>query len=209
MIAVTAYAFGNFTANTYLCKDAASGSKLVIDPGTDARAAVETLAPLKPALILLTHGHFDHITAAEPLRAATGAKIAIHRADAALLSDPDLNASRVFSRGDGVRMEADFLLSDHDTVPLGESAFLVLHTPGHTPGSCCFLCDGKLFSGDTLFCDGFGRCDLPGGDENRMRQSLQALLSLPKETVLYPGHEETSTLAREETGIRRYCGIDA
>ena len=187
MIEVTPYLFSGFTANTYLCRDTQSGRGLVIDPGADA-AAIEILANEKVESILLTHAHFDHALIAAKLAEKTGAGIYLHRLDAPLLADPDKNASACFGSAP-LRAKADRLLEDGDEIRLGESVFTVLHTPGHSPGSVCFLCGDLLFTGDTLFFNDYGRTDLYGGNEEDLAVSLERLSSLKGVLRVFPGHD--------------------
>ena len=161
---------------------------VVIDPGADAARIAEALqGPL--LAILLTHAHFDHIGAVQKLKEMyPDAPIMIHRLDAPALLDPARNCSEMIRRP-FITPKADRELEEGDTISLGSLTFHVLHTPGHTAGSACYLLDRDLFSGDTLFHNGFGRTDLPTGDVEDMRLSLQRLSEMTDIAVLYPGHE--------------------
>jgi hydroxyacylglutathione hydrolase len=160
---------------------------VVIDPGYGIGAFVQ-----KPCIVLLTHGHFDHICGLKELKVE---KLYICEHDAPWLIDPSLNLSLYF----GERFVFDFkveLLSD--TLTLAGLEFRVYRTPGHTPGSVMFKTNGVIFSGDTIFLDSIGRTDLPGGDEATMRKTLMFVRKLlnslePKELVL-PGHGEIGTV---------------
>ena len=152
--------------------------------------------------ILLTHGHPDHMNALEPLLQATDATIYIH-AD-------EVEYMRAVAQSSG--MPAEFMenrsgnfktVSDGDRIAVGTLSILCLHTPGHTPGSQCFLVEGNLFSGDTLFVDACGRVDMPGGDPAKMWWSLNhRLRALEDSTVIYPGHDyggsPTSTIGNQK-----------
>jgi glyoxylase-like metal-dependent hydrolase (beta-lactamase superfamily II) len=162
---------------------------IVIDPGAEAELINSALKNknLTVNYIVMTHGHFDHITALPQLASMLGnTEIAIHRLDAVLLE-----------RHKGGKMPLPTrLLEEGDTL----GPLTVLHVPGHTPGSIA-LWDknaGILFSGDTLFAGDWGRTDLPGGSEEQIFNSLRRLLSLAPETKVYPGHEETTTIGNEQ-----------
>ena len=115
-----------------------------------------------------------------------------------MLTDADKNAFALFFGQDRVWKPADVLLGDGDEIKVGNAAFTVVHTPGHSPGSVCYLCRsaGILFSGDTLFADNIGRCDLWGGSYSVMRQSLKMLRTLDGSLTIYPGHGDTNTLSK-------------
>ena len=205
---VLTYSFGEYQTNTYFCFDE-SGACAVIDPGMDGEAVVNKLKErgLTPTRILLTHGHFDHVLGVKALRDATGAEVCIHFADAPLLSDPGKNAAVYFYRGDTSSYPAvhpDLSLRDRDTVSCGEMRFRVLHTPGHTQGSACFLCGDTLFCGDTVFAYGYGRTDLAGGDAQALADSLERLAAIPENLKLCPGHGNSSHLDRCRDQIASY-----
>ncbi len=150
---------------------------VIIDPAADIKEYEKYCG--SGLRLLLTHGHFDHITSVEALRGG-GAKLYMSRED-----------SEQFS------IKPDGYLKEGDTVKVGDTELLVLATPGHTPGSLCFYTKGHLFAGDTLFYHNCGRCDLPGGDYNVMLNSLKKLSELPPDTAVYPGHENFSDIADE------------
>lgn len=168
----------------------------VVDPSPSADAIVARANRLGVGIqgILLTHGHFDHVISAESLHNATGAPVFIHSADADALGDPVRNAYLSFFGQERVFRAADAILSDGDMLYLNGEALRVIHTPGHTPGSVCFAADDFIVTGDTLFADGFGRCDLPGGSLHAMKSSLKLLHGLDHSLPIYPGHGASSTL---------------
>ncbi len=185
-----------FAANTWLVFDEESRETAVIDPAADAVSIMEHLEKenLTLTMILLTHGHFDHIYAADSLRDASGAPLLIHQKDAEMLTDAFANASAVFfGKGETYR-PAERLLKGGDALPLGKSIITVRHTPGHTPGSVSFVLPGVIFTGDTLFDGSVGRTDLPGGDAAALRESLRRIAYMPGEYTLYPGHGEITAL---------------
>jgi glyoxylase-like metal-dependent hydrolase (beta-lactamase superfamily II) len=204
MLKVFTLVVGIVSTNCCVAIDTDSREAAVIDPGDRAQAILERVRDekLDVRYIFLTHGHFDHILAMEEVRRETGAKCVVHEADAPYLSDPSLSSP--FGRVGLETSAADILTRDGETFPLGRYTFEVLHTPGHTPGSICLRVmtpDGKrggiLFTGDTLFEDDCGRCDLPGGDYAAMLASLRRLAALEGDYDVYPGHDVSTTLARE------------
>lgn len=182
---------GAYAENAY-CID----GELLIDPGDD----LPTLARLAGGIkaILLTHGHFDHMLAAEELQKRTGVPVYVHPLDAPMLSDASLSA---------YNPEVSSLPQPghiaYTAYPESLFGFRVLHTPGHTPGSVCLYREAEkvLFSGDTLFRAGFGRTDLAGGSMHQLLSSLRTLLALPRDVRVYPGHGESTTIDEE---CRRY-----
>ncbi len=188
-----------FASNCWLILDEETGEAAVIDPSADVSAICDALERTNATLtmILLTHGHFDHIGAADALRDRTGAPLFIHEKDGAMLTDGAANASALFFGKADTYRPAERLLKGGDALPLGKSLLTVRHTPGHTPGSVCFVAVGSLFTGDTLFSGNIGRTDLPGGSEKEMKQSLKRIAVMPGEYTVYPGHGELTTLSRE------------
>ncbi|MDI6709337.1 MAG: MBL fold metallo-hydrolase [Bacillota bacterium] len=190
---------GELAVNCYIVGCRESKEALVIDPGSDAPVIgrrVESLG-LHVRAIVLTHGHWDHAGAAAALRKATGAELLCHRAEEALLADPEGNLSTFFT-GVARLPVPDRLLSDGDRVRAGRLSFTVLHTPGHTPGGLCLHGEGIVFTGDTLFAGAVGRTDFHGGDFRVLLASIrEKLLPLDDATVVYPGHGPASSIGDE------------
>ena len=189
--AVCPYSFG---ANTYLL---ISGSHaFAVDPAVSVEACLSALADEDATLdgILLTHGHYDHTIAIDTLRRATAAPAYIHEHDAVMLTDGKKNAYFDFFGKECVHGAAEHLLSNGDVLTLGDDKITVIHTPGHTGGSVCFLCGDFLVTGDTLFAESIGRCDLWSGSEYEIVASLNKLRSLPRALKIFAGHGGTSTL---------------
>ncbi len=172
---------GMLSTNCYVAWDDASVA-VVVDPGDEAAKIEKFLADnaLKCECILLTHGHFDHIGALAALKKKTGARVGIGEADA-----------------ESIKFPPDFYCKDGDKIRVGELELTVVETPGHTPGGVCYLCGDTLFSGDTLFFESVGRTDLPRGDFNVLRASLDKLAALGGELLVLPGHAESTTLSHE------------
>lgn len=182
---VCPYSFG---ANTYLI--VSGGEAFVVDPAVSVEkitnAAAEKGAVLKG--ILLTHGHFDHTVALDTLRRALSIEAYIHVGDAEMLTDGRKNAYYDFYGKESKYAPAENLLRDGDIIPIADETLTVIHTPGHTKGSVCFLGDGFLVTGDTLFADSIGRTDLWSGSVTSMSASLDRLRALPQNMKIYPGH---------------------
>lgn len=186
--------------NCYIIK-AENGDAAVIDPasfGPALRRVMEEEGISELKYILLTHGHFDHITGADKFRQSFGGKIAIHRLDAPCLESS--NESRAAMFGYPFRaFKEDIILEDGDTLDFGDGEIRVMHTPGHTVGSVCFIMGNNLFSGDTLFRLSVGRTDFPGGSMTEMMSSVKKLKALEGFYKVYPGHEAVSDLDYEKS----------
>lgn len=162
----------------------------VVDAGANADDIAQVLEDrsLTPKGILLTHGHFDHAMHAREIADKYGVPLYIHKGDADMLSDGVKNAYSMCYGKDIDLGQADVLLVDGDEIELGVEKIKVLHTPGHSQGSVCYLAGKELISGDTLFSNSVGRWDLYGGSVNELRSSLLALSLLDEEITIYPGH---------------------
>lgn len=189
---------GPAQANCYFITD--SDMLVIIDPGDQGQKLVEIVnhSGMTPAAVLLTHGHFDHVGGVNALCAAfPGLPVYLHPEDEIYVTQPEI-AYRSFLRG----VPKNCLLNEktrptQDTLQFGELVFKVLHTPGHTRGSVCYLWEKVLFTGDTLFMGSCGRWDLFGGDELALRRSLRNLASLKENFTVYTGHGQSTTLAAE------------
>ena len=197
------FILGDFETNCYVVRaDESAGDCMVIDPGFDVEQVVEFLVEqkLNPVAVILTHGHVDHIVGLDLLRRQfPGVQVHIHRLDAQMLANAAANLS-TFVEKPYTAKAADVLLEDGQTIDQAGIRLEVLHTPGHTPGGICLYArqDGLVFVGDTLFADSVGRTDFPGGDMGQLIRGIKAkLLTLPDNTVVYPGHGMRSTIGRE------------
>ncbi len=188
---------GELAANCHII-ECGNGLCAAVDIGNDADKLLKFLEQKKLTLsaILLTHGHYDHIGGVEAVRAATDAEVYIHEADAPMLQDAALNLASHISMTPFRAVSAYKTFTDGEVILVGNRSFTVLHTPGHTSGSSCFLSVDVLLSGDTLFRGGIGRTDL-GGSPAQMRQSLQKLAALPEDYRVYTGHDFSTTLEQE------------
>lgn len=187
-------------SNCFLCWDEISRLAVLIDPPAvlDKIDDVVRQNGLTIERVLLSHGHFDHIFGADAVRDKYGVPLAVHEADADMLTDPMKNASILFFRESHTYRPAEILLRDGDEISLGESVIRVMHTPGHTPGSVCFAMGKDSLTGDTLFRGSIGRTDLPGGDWPTMRETLTRLSEWPDNVRIYPGHGDPSDMAYEK-----------
>jgi glyoxylase-like metal-dependent hydrolase (beta-lactamase superfamily II) len=204
-IKIIQLSLGPFAVNTYIVICKKSGKAAIVDPAGAPDTIINTLQQEKATalLILNTHGHPDHLLANAALKKALCIPVWMHGEDNGFFSDSPEIAPLEEQTGLRVDTAADRLLTDEETIPLGESKFRILHTPGHTPGSCCFLIEGNLMTGDTLFVGDAGRTDLKGGSLERLIQSIKTkLLPLPGDTRVWPGHDygdrSTSTLREEK-----------
>ena len=192
---------GMVSTNTYLVKNQDTGELLIIDPADAAGRIQEKIGQMegRPAAILLTHGHFDHMLAADALRSAYDIPVYACIQEKDLLKNARYNLSASWASPHV--MEADRYLADGETFREAGFEIRLLHTPGHTEGSCCYYLpeEAVLFSGDTLFAGSVGRTDFPTSSGADMRKSRQRLLSeLPADTRVCPGHGEETTIAYEK-----------
>ena len=202
MLNITKLPVGELEANCFLVADNEKNA-VIIDPGAEASYILDVIRQkeLKPLAILLTHAHFDHFGAAAEVMEQTGVLLYVHTLDKPMVISseyslavqlgygaqyrcPDENRIRTFEEGEELKFSE-------------ELTFTVLHTPGHSPGSCCFRHENILFSGDTLFRDGVGRVDFQGGNIHDMRASLARLGAIEGDCTVYCGHYADTTLEHE------------
>lgn len=197
--------FNPFSENTYILVSGQSCA--VVDPGFLGPQEEEIFFGelrrdgLEVETVLLTHAHFDHIAGVEVLQKKTGCKVYLCGEDIPTIGS-NARIARVFGFGDRAPSFSFVKVSDGSTVTVGDSVFEVIATPGHTPGSVCWLCreEGILLSGDTLMRGSIGRTDLEGGDYDALITSITGkLLALDADTVVLPGHGPSTTILREGT----------
>ncbi len=192
---------GMVQTNCYFLQNEETKEMLIVDPGDLAPAIFRKVEAMegKPVAVLLTHGHFDHIMACKEVAEKYGIPVLADREEEALLADPRLNLSGM--SGEACALSADRLLTEGEITDVPGFSFQMLHTPGHTSGSCCYYFPEEkvLISGDTLFCRSCGRTDFPTSSYRDMMQSLKRLVTeLPEDTYVYPGHEQPTTIGDEK-----------
>ena len=201
MIKLSSHMFGYFfQANSYIGVNE-KGEAFAVDIGGEAERFLKYLEEndLKLKMILLTHGHFDHIRGVAEVAENTGAKVYIHSEDASMLTDPEASLAR-FVGGTEFKAWNDFTeVKDGNVIDFDGTAIKVIHTPGHTKGSVCYVYDDVILSGDTLFRGSVGRTDFPGGSHSEILKSLDKLSALADngDYKVYPGHNEETTLSDE------------
>jgi hydroxyacylglutathione hydrolase len=216
---VETFPVGALGCNCSIVGDAATKEAIVIDPGGDLEQIRERLDAngLTVRALLHTHTHIDHVGATADLQRATGAAARIHEADHFLYQILPIQAQLIGLRDAPATSELDRFLVDDETISLGELSLHVLHTPGHTPGSCCFEVRGRgggdeqvlLFAGDTLFLRSVGRTDLWGGDSQALVSSVRKkLFTLPDPTRVICGHGDDTTIEAEKR-LNPFVGLRA
>ena len=188
MLNIKTLPLGAYQTNCYLVWEENALTCAVVDPGYEADTVLREAKKLGKSIqaILLTHGHFDHVGAVKDLAADTGCKVFLCEDD--LSMPPQMTAGALYYTD---------LYGEGDSLYMAGLTFRVLHTPGHTPGSVCLLCENAMFSGDTLFWGSCGRTDLPGGSWATIQKSLKRLAALPGDYDVYPGHGDATKLSFE------------
>lgn len=189
---------GELRVNCYVV-ETAPGRCVIIDLGGDPEYLIDFLNTHKLRLqkILLTHGHFDHIGGVEAVRKLTGAEVYIHEDDAKMLFSEEYSLAAGMSFHPFTPVAEYTAITGDSIINDGDQSFRVLHTPGHSEGSACYICGDIIFSGDTLFRESVGRSDFPGSNPIDMNNSLRTLDLLPVDYRVLPGHGPSTTLSHE------------
>jgi len=196
---------GPFLANCYIVGSEKTKEGLILDPVAEAQTIMDNVRQLGLTikLIVATHTHPDHVMALREIKEETGAPFAMHEAESAGMIESGMaRVMGLFTTGSAEPLlKPDMPLKDGDTIEVGDLSFTVLHTPGHSPGGISLYGHGMVFVGDTLFNFSIGRTDFPGCSHQQLIDSINSkLMTLPDETVVYPGHGPQTTIATE----RRY-----
>ena len=201
MIGVERIEVGRLQSNTYLVYDTSSGKGVLIDAGDEAWKILEAIQKhgVRVEEIYVTHCHFDHVLAIRDLKEEYGCRFYIHRDDLMLLESAAEQAEKFLGARYPEPPKPDGFVEEGDVVGAGAIRLRVMHTPGHSPGSVCYVMDRAVFTGDTLFAGSIGRTDLPGGDLKKLLNSIyRKIFSLPDEYAVYPGHGPSSTIGAEK-----------
>lgn len=205
---VSMLTFPGFTANCYLAVNEDTNEGFLVDPGAYSKRQSDYIKENcgKLKYILLTHGHFDHISGVKQFRDEFSAKVVIHENDEGCLRD-SLKSLGITQGLPSPKINADIIVSSGDKLSFGGKEIDVIHTPGHTKGGVCYKIDDILFTGDTLFKGTVGRTDFPGGSLEEIIDSLKKLNSLHGDYKIYPGHEGLTTLDFERANNPYMRGI--
>ena len=191
---------GPVYTNCYLLKNKETGELIIVDPADCPEKIEMKISRMngKPVAILLTHGHFDHILAAQAVKEKYNIPIYACRQEEEMLREPSINMTVHY--GQGCSIVPDVFLEDLDVIRLAGFSVQMIHTPGHTKGGCCYYEEKEkaLFSGDTIFMESIGRTDLPTGNTAQLLDSVRnKVLVLPDDVKIYPGHGPETTVAYE------------
>ena len=200
MMHVETLEVGPLATNCHIVSSGEEKEALIIDPGGSARRIKDYVesSGVRPVLILLTHGHSDHMEAAAELSREYGVETALHGDDIETLRRSVADAP-MWGLGSPEPVEPGRILSEGDTIEFGDAVGKVLHTPGHTRGGISLAFGGCVFVGDTLFAGSIGRTDFFGGDTDTILESIRGkLFSLPDDTVVYTGHGPATTIGAEK-----------
>ena len=189
---------GIIHANCYIVETEKKNA-VIIDPGAESNKIMDFVEEkgLTVRKILVTHGHFDHIGAISSIVKRTGAPVYIHPADASKLQSPEKSLANLVPEVKFNKVTKYTPVFDEDDIKQDELVFHVIHTPGHSKGSVCFVCNNFIFSGDTLFCGSVGRTDFPDGSLEEIKKSVNRLADLEGDYTVFCGHEKSTTLDEE------------
>lgn len=198
------FVIGPLGTNCYFYSDNVTGDSVVIDPAYPDERLLKMLSRERVRYILITHAHIDHIYGAAAVKELTGAQIVTHRLAAERLCNDDENLYNAFAgnidgiySGDFRHVTADITVDTGECIQVGKTVFSALHTPGHTSGSVSYLTQNEIFCGDFIFAGSYGRIDFPTGSFSDMTDSFRKLCSLDGDYIIYPGHQDSTTLKNE------------
>lgn len=201
-IAVERIVVGPIGVNCYIVENTETKQCFVVDPGADANRIRARIGDRTPVAVLLTHGHFDHIGAVDALCEQYQIPVYVHEADASKLTDAQANVSALFGKP-LVQHTVPITVQDEQVLELAGMEIKVLHTPGHSAGSVCYLLPDHegILTGDTLFAHGYGRTDFADGDMGALFVSLRMLMKLSPKQVTYPGHDVFGVVGRDPAEV--------
>lgn len=200
MMKIHSLSVGVLQANCHILVCQESKDAVIIDPGDEGDRIIDTINELgvQPVMILLTHGHGDHIGAVRDIKSKYQIPIWIHKDEAHMLTDARANLS-IYLGVEITAPPADHTFVEQDTLTLSGHTIRIIETEGHSPMGCCFLIDHHLIAGDALFRGSIGRTDFPGGSHDTLVKRIkEKLFNLPDETIVYPGHGPNTTIGREK-----------
>ena len=199
MVQVHCLPVGEMGVNCYLVEDVETHRCLIVDPGDEGARIIDWIGDRKPCAVLLTHGHFDHMGAVDAVCEAYQIPLYIHSGDLHKLKDAYANVAGIFGfdltvQTPGIPFE-DGDIIDHAGFPVK-----VLHTPGHSNGSVCYLLpeNGGVLTGDTVFAHGYGRTDFPDGNFSTLKDSFRKIFQITPRQTAWPGHEGPGLVGRDE-----------
>jgi len=202
-VTVLNFPVGQLQANCYFAVCEKSRKTIIIDPGGDADFLISQLKKhqCKPVMVIVTHGHFDHVLGVTDLKLCLNLPFYIHKDDLKIYQGAVKSSN--YWLGQSAKMplaKPDGFLTGGQIINFGQETLQVIHTPGHTPGGICLYNQKAkaLFSGDTLFKNGIGRTDFSYGSSRQLRESLEKIFKLPGETKVYPGHGIQTTIEEEK-----------
>lgn len=206
---IVKYSLGQLQANCYFLIN--GQDCLIIDPADEASFILEELQRKKLKLIglLATHGHFDHIGAVGEIQLSFNVPLYIFKEDQFLIDRLNETAKYFLGFDPNFIKPKTINYLDKKQLTISNYQLTIVHSPGHTPGGCCFYFkeENALFTGDTLFKDGIGRYDFSYSNKGKLKNSFKKLFKLPKETIIYPGHEEETSIKEEQNNLLHYINI--
>lgn len=198
-MSIKKFEIGPLSTNCYLFTDEETNESVIVDPAFCSEKLLGEVEKTNIKYILLTHAHADHIIAVHTIKEKTGAKIVAHINEAERLRSCEANLYNAIGcyLEEYVPEEIDIAVNDGDILEFGNKQIMVLHTPGHTDGSVCYVCEDKIFCGDTIFQGSYGRTDFPTGNLSQLIDSYYKVTQLEGDYLMLPGHQGSTTLNDE------------